>query len=166
MTPRRFHTLLAVLVGLLLAGVLTIPLRAVEVTDASTDEGIFTGIVSPGDRFQLLYIHSVEHMPVRGVFEITGSNGIKPVETVFPSYGAGMPFLVDREDLTTEQGMMKVRHHGTVLDELRLFVSHAARQRLVVGRSLVPLFELVRDGGIVTIRVRRRPLFLYAPALR
>ena len=134
------------------------PLHAFIVIDEKADIQVYSGLVFPGDIFEIHYIHSVEHMHVSGIFLINDKYKIEPVETVFPSYGAGMPFDVLKKNLVCEKGMMRVRHNNIELDELRIFISHITRQRVIFKKVEIDLYKEIKDGGIAVIIVRHSPL--------
>ena len=136
------------------------PVHVFLVMDEKTGSRIHSGLVSKGDVFEIHYIHSVEHMAVTGIFLINDNYRIAPLETIFPSYGAGMPFIVEKEDLTYEKGKMRVRHHDAELTELRVFISHITRQRLIFKEVQIDLFKEIADGGIAVIYIRYIPFLL------
>ncbi len=63
------------------------PLSFLVVRDKTTGEEIFTQRISPGEKFKLTYIHSVEKIMVTGIFTVDEDNRIILLETYFPSPG-------------------------------------------------------------------------------
>jgi len=135
-----------------------LPLSTLEVRDVDDNRVLFSTTVSKGQTFEIRYIHSVEKTPVAGIFKVSDGNKIGVEETIFSSYGAGLPFDTPREDITFQGDQMRIRHHGIVMDRLRIFISPFTKQQFSYSGRAVDL-SLAKEGHIVEIRVRRIPLF-------
>ena len=146
-----FPLLLIVLIGFF-------PLSSLEVRDIDDNRVLFMSLISKGETFEICYIHSVEKVPVTGIFGVGDGNRIEVRESIFSSYGAGLPFDTSREDITFEGERMRIRHRDVVLDRLRIFVSPFTKQQFIYSGRRVDLSS-VREGHIVEIRVRRISLF-------
>ena len=144
--------------ALLLALMALLPLSTLEVRDVDAQRVLFMTPVSKGETFEIRYIHSVEKVPVAGIFMVSDGNRIEVRESIFSSYGAGLPFDTSREDITFEGGRMRIRHRDVVLDRLRIFVSPFTKQQFIHSGRRVDLSS-IREGHIVEIRVRRISLF-------
>ena len=111
--------------------------------------------VRPGDTFVLSYVHSSEHVPVRGVFRIEADHSFTVIETAFGGFGPGLPALKPGDDWEVREGMIVAREPGVRLPDLTVRVLPITRHRLSTpgGRSL-DLTATVVEGGAVEIRVR------------
>ena len=134
------------------------PLSSLEVRDIDDNRVLFMTPVSEGESFEIRYIHSVEKIPVAGIFRVGDGNRIEVEESIFSSYGAGLPFDTPREDITFEGDRMKIRHRDVVMDSLRIFISPFTNQQFIYSGRRVDLSS-VKEGHIVEIRVKRIPLF-------
>ncbi len=110
--------------------------------------------VRPGDRFALRYVHSSEHVPVRGTFRIEPDRTLTVAETAFAGFGPGLPELTARDAWRVEDGMFVVREPGTRLPALSVRVAPITAHRLETpaGRAL-DLSALMGGGGLVEVRV-------------
>lgn len=153
----RKRYLLSLLFVIILV-ILFFPIHAFVVINEKKGDHLFIAPVSPRDRFEIHYIHSVEHMDVVGVFLINDHYKIASIETIFPSYGAGMPSRVESKNIVFNGKMMRVKHRNIELADLRLFISHITRQRIIFKDLQIDLYKKIRDGGIAVITVKRRPL--------
>lgn len=128
------------------------------VEDARTGRVLHREPVRAGQAFELSYVHSSEHVPVRGVVRVEPDGSLSVTETAFAGFGPGLPALAPGDPWRIEDGMIVAGGPGPRLPEIRLRVSPIARQRLVgpSGRA-VELDELVSPGGAVIIRVRSSP---------
>lgn len=161
--PRRRPFLLrkGLLIPLsLLALIGLFPIPTLEVRDVSDGRVLFVSRTSKGQIFEVRYIHSVEKIPVAGIFKVSHDNRIEVVESIFSSYGAGLPFDTPREDIIFEKGRMRVRHHGVTMDRLRIFISPFTEQQFIHRDGGIDLSS-VGEGHIVEIRVKRTRLARY-----
>ena len=133
------------------------PLSSLEVRDIHDDRVLFMSPVPKGETFEIRYIHSVERVPVAGIFRVINGNRIEVKESIFSSYGAGLPSDTLREDVVFERKQMRVRHRNVAMEQLRLFISPFTRQQFIHSGTTIDLSSL-REGDIVEIRVRRVPL--------
>ncbi len=133
------------------------PLSSLEVRDIHDDRVLFTNPVSKGETFEIRYIHSVERIPVAGIFRVINGNRIEVEESIFSSYGAGLPSDTPREDIVFERDQMRVRHRDIAMERMRLFISPFTHQQFIHSGTTVDLSS-VKEGHIVEIRVRRVPL--------
>lgn len=116
--------------------------------------------VSKGQTFKIRYIHSVEKIPVIGIFRLADRKKIEVVESIFSSYGAGLPFDTPRKDIIFEKNQMRIRHHGILMDQLRIFISPFTHQKFIYAQTVVDLSS-IRDGHIVEIKTRKITLFWF-----
>ena len=131
------------------------PVSILEVKSERSNQIFIRKCVSPGDRFEFKYIHSVEKIQISGFFLITSGGMIKPVETHFPSYGPGLPFM--KEEVVLEKGMMKTRSEAEDLKQFSFFVSRMTKQFLVFKDKKID-FSSAKEGEIIKVKVKRYPL--------
>ena len=145
---------------LLLALAAIFPLSSLEVRDIDDNRVLFMSLISKGETFEIRYIHSVEKVPVTGLFGVIDGNRIEVKESIFPSYGAGLPSDTPREDITFEDDQMRIRHRDVVMERLRIFISPFTRQQFIHSGRRVDLSS-VEEGHIVEIKVKWVSLFWY-----
>ena len=107
------------------------PLSSLEVRDIHDNRVLFMSPISKGETFEIRYIHSVEKVPVTGIFMVSDGKRIEVKESIFSSYGAGLPFDTSREDISFEGDRMRIKHRDVVLDRLRIFVSPFTKQQFI-----------------------------------
>lgn len=110
--------------------------------------------VEPRSLLVLSYVHSSEHVPVRGTFVVESDGALRVKETAFAGFGPGLPEPKAGDAWRFEDGMIVVPAAGERLHELRIRVSRATRHRLGTpsGEEL-DLSALMNDGGSVRIHV-------------
>lgn len=131
------------------------PVAILEIKSEKSNQVFLRECVSSGDRFEFRYIHSVEKIQISGFFLITSGGMIKPVETHFPSYGPGLPFM--KEEVVLEKGMMKTRSEAEDLKQFSFFVSPMTKQFLVFKDKKID-FSSAKEGEIIKVKVKRYPL--------
>jgi hypothetical protein len=126
------------------------------VEDLSHGRLLHREAVRAGDIFALSYVHSSEHVPVRGMFRIEEDGGLTVVETAFAGFGPGLPSLAPGDAWTLRDGMIVATTSGVRLGELTVRVLPITRHQLETpARQRLDLSAAVVEGGAVAIRVRR-----------
>jgi hypothetical protein len=145
------------LAGTALAVLLLHPVQTLEVRSRRADKVIFRERAAPGDVFTFNYIHSIEKVPVEGVFAVEADGALRVVETRFPSYGAGLPSLVTDK---SADGKWMVAPGGQRLPEFSFYVSPVNQASLRIGAKTLNLTALIASGDVVAVAVRRCPYLL------
>ncbi len=65
--------------------------RQFLIVDFKTDKLLYAAEVKIGDKFSIVYFHSVNKSPIEDQFCITGDYSILLQKSVFKSFGAGVP---------------------------------------------------------------------------
>jgi hypothetical protein len=132
---------------------LTGPVLVVE--DVTGGRELLRECMRPGQTFTLEYVHSSEHVPVRGVFRLEDDGAFTVVETAFGGFGPGLPALTTGDRWTIEAGMIVARDPMTRLPEMRVRVLPITRHRLRTARGAdLDLSGVMGAGGAVRIGVR------------
>lgn len=107
--------------------------------------------VEPGDSFTLAYRHSVSNSMVHGEFELTGKGLILPETTTYTSFGPGLPWPGDKENIEIDKGLFTVTHDEPPREKLQLWTSNLTGEKLIFsGReyNLAP-----RSGEPVLVEI-------------
>jgi hypothetical protein len=140
---------------ILILAVFFYPVSYLEVRGKKGSQHLLLRKVSPGDRFEFRYIHSVDKTPVSGVFLITPRRTLKPVETRFLSYGPGLPSTEGK--MPPGGGEIVAKTEAEEIKQFSFFVSPPTRPSLILegGRLDFSSFE---EGDVITIEVRQYPM--------
>jgi len=155
--PTRIATIGWALAGAAVAGLLLFPVQTLQVRSRKADRVIFREKTAPGDVFTFAYIHSIENIPVEGVFVVEADGALRVVETRFPSYGAGLPPEVTAK---RTDGKWMVAPGGQKLAEFSFYISPINRSSLRIGDKTLDLNRLIESGDVVEVAVRMYPHFL------
>ena len=146
--------------SLLLVSFLLFPVFHLELKDRRHNRICFVERVSKGDLLRFSYIHSVEKIPVEAVLKID-TRGFKVIETGAPSYGAGLPNVVPDHLVKREKGTFRVFAGSEVMDCFTFFISAITNPVLQSKETKILLVEMVTEGGVMELRVRQTPAFLF-----
>jgi len=154
--PKRKAIIGLGLAGIVLAG-LFYPVQTLEVRSRQANKVIFREKTTPGDVFTFAYIHSIEKIPIEGVFAVEADGVLRVVETRFPSYAAGLPFQATGK---SEDGKWMVAPGGQKLPEFSFYISPINRPSLRTVAKTLDLTSLIDSGDVVAVAVRRYPYLL------
>ena len=112
------------------------------------------------DEFTVAYLHSVELSEVKEVYRLSNRQMIL-TETVFSSYGAGLPATTEYPFEITDDGF-RIYQINQVIDPL-VYRTGAERadHRLLIGKKVIPFLEFSQAREGVVFTVRYQPLFYY-----
>ena len=126
------------------------------VEDATRGRVLYRTPVVPGSVLVLSYVHSSEHVPVRGTFVVDADGALVVKETAFAGFGPGLPEPRAGDAWRMENGMIVVPAGGERLSELRVRVAPFTEHRLrTPSGEDVDLSALTDGGGGVRIHVER-----------
>jgi hypothetical protein len=130
------------------------PQRVLLVEDLTRHRVLYRHEVTAGSVLRLSYVHSSEHVPVRGTFVLESDGTLLVKETAFAGFGPGLPEPKAGDAWHREGGMIVAEGGGQRLDELRIRVAPFTRHRLRApsGEEL-DLSALMADGGSVRVSV-------------
>jgi len=128
------------------------PVLVVE--DVGRARVLYRAPVVVGSVFGLSYVHSSEHVPVRGTFVVEADGTLTARETAFAGFGPGLPEPKAGDSWRIEDGMIVVPSDGLRLPDLLVHVVPVTQHRLRLpsGEDL-DLSTLMKEGGAVRIRV-------------
>jgi len=152
MFEKRWGYLLIIL--LILAGLLY-PLPFLEVKTEEGSQILLLKRVSPGDQFEIRYIHSVDKTPVSGFFLVTSKRTIKPIETHFKSYGPGLPSTEGK--MNVEKGVLIAKPEVEALEQFSFFVSPFTHQTLMFKNERLD-FSSIKEGEVIRVKVKQYPI--------
>ena len=157
-SPRRVRRLgsAAAILGIAAVGSGCIATRpfVLVVEDVARQRTLHRASVAPGSRFVLSYVHSSEHVPVRGTFVVEPDGALLVKETAFAGFGPGLPQPKAGDAWRLEDGMIVVPAAGERFLELRVRVAPFTGHHLrTPSGEDIDLSAAMRDGGSVRIHV-------------
>lgn len=164
LTRRQGGALAALALAVLVAtaAALVPAFEALEVREWRTGRLLYVARMPVEGRFEVRFIHSVERTPVREVFAVGPDLVIYLVETVYESFGAGLPTTAeDGARFVLEEGKIRVTGLHRRIGELVLSVSPVPGHALVVSGETVTLADLARPGTALSVKAVRAPVLAF-----
>lgn len=96
----------------------------------------------PDKTFTLGYIHSVELTPAEELFRVGQDNTLMLYETIYESYGVGLPFLKEEGELDIKDGKFILKTQRP-MDSIKLRVSPIPKHWLSIGDERFELIQLI-----------------------
>lgn len=110
--------------------------------------------LAEGAEFAIEFVHSVNQSPVRDTFRVEAGR-IRPVETVFYSYGAGMQAgLEEGQTLTREGDALVIRGFTAAYKELNYIVGTVSDHLLCINNETISLRELCGRNAHIRIYIQ------------
>lgn len=123
--------------------------KVLRITDTAT--GQTTDIPLPDGRFTLEFIHSVHKTPVYESYLTDDENNLILVETVYDSYGVGMPFSPEEGNFEYLNGKFRLTGQDRKFKSIDMLISALPQHRLVVQDQAYPLVSFCGSGGSLRI---------------
>ena len=117
--------------------------RKFVILNYNTNQILYLADVKSGDRFSIVYIHSVNKSPIEEVFIIDDEYNIALSKAVFKSFGAGIPSNFDdggRFEFFEDR--IEVLYYSRKIDKLILRIGTIADHRFMMDGKNIRLNEL------------------------
>ena len=130
--------------------------RCLTLRDSDSGRLIARWPVDEGAEFSIEFVHSVNQTPVRDVFVVAGMC-LRPVETFFFSYGAGMQSELEPGQtlVTHDDGSQSITGYNTESEALHYIVGTVSDHVLTIGGDDLSLRDFCGRSAAVTLRVER-----------
>jgi hypothetical protein len=139
-----------------ITGCITAPGSVLVVEDLTRGRVLYREAIEPGSLLVLSYVHSSEHVPVRGTFIVEPDGTLRARETAFSGFGPGLPEPTAGDAWHFDNGMIVVPAAGERFPELRLRVAPLTRPRLrTASGEDIDLSARMPEGGSARIRIER-----------
>jgi hypothetical protein len=134
-----------------------------EVVLPGSEKTILAIPVRDRDKFTIRFTHSVQKTPVDEVFSIRKDLKIVLEETIYSSYGAGLPSeIYGSQQFFLEKGTFIIRGFDREFDEIPIFVGEVvANHILLLSEKEFPLISFGLAGKSIRIRLQRYSLIFY-----
>jgi hypothetical protein len=154
---KRTIRLLLFALFVLVAGLF--PVHVLQVEEPRKERVLWIRSLQTGDRFSLMYRHSVELCRVWDYFRIDGEYRIILDETVFGSSNTGLPSVLGAgERFTRGEKTSRISNMQRILPAIEMWVKQSYDNTLEFGSRKIRLPELAGDT-LLRLRIRKITLF-------
>ena len=124
----------------------------IRFTNRTRGETFFSREVSPGDRFTLKYVHSVQKTPVYEVFSIDERGAVVLQETRVKSLGYGLPAPTPKDHYLLEREFLVIRDMNRRIGTLLIRISFHQPMELSFGERMFDLQQCGQAGDLIEVR--------------
>ncbi|MGE5652962.1 MAG: DUF1850 domain-containing protein [Bacillota bacterium] len=152
------------IIGLALILLMNIPfIQSLEISDRKSGQILAVAPVHTGEQFTISFTHSIAKTPVDEVFVVGPGREIIVTETIYESFGAGLPFDTEGEQqqLITANGKYRLTNLDRHLPEFLQAVGTVANHQLIINGKQIPFTQFAQPGESVRIRVRMQSPLTY-----
>ena len=135
------------------------PVHVLQIEDPRKERVVFVRFLQPGDRFSLMYRHSVELCQVWDYFRIDGQYRLILDETVFGSSNTGLPSVLGvGERFTRGVKSSRISNMQRIIPAIEIWVKQSYDNTLEFDNRKIRLPELAGDT-LLRLRIRKITLF-------
>lgn len=157
MKKRNVFLILFFAALVLLAGLF--PVHVLQIEELRKERVVFVRSLQPGDRFSLMYRHSVELCQVWDYFRIDGQYRLILDETVFGSSNTGLPSVLGvGERFTRGEKTSRISNMQRIIPALEIWVKRSYDNTLEFDNRKIRLPDLAGDT-LLRLRIRKITLF-------
>jgi hypothetical protein len=154
---KRTLCLILFAVFVLVAGLF--PLHVLQIEEPRKEKVVYVRSLQPGDRFSLMYRHSVELCQIWDYFRIDGEYRLILDETVFGSSNTGLPSVLGvGERFTRGEKASRISNMQRILPAIEIWVKRSYENTLEFGNRKILLPELAGDT-LLRLHIRKITLF-------
>jgi hypothetical protein len=154
---KRNVSLLLFVALVLVAGLF--PVHVLQIEEPRKERVVFVRILQPGDRFSLMYRHSVELCQVWDYFRIDSGYRLILDETVFGSSNTGLPSVLGvGERFTRGEKASRISNMRRILPAIEIWVKRSYDNTLEFDNRKILLPDLAGDT-LLRLRIRKITLF-------
>lgn len=131
------------------------PLHVLQIEAPRKEGVVFVRSVQPGDRFSLMYRHSVELCRVWDYFRIDGQRRLVLDETLFGSSNTGLPSVLGAgERFTRGENASRISNMQRILPAIEIWVKRSYDNTLEFDNRKIFLPDLAGDT-LLRLRIRK-----------
>jgi hypothetical protein len=157
MKKRNVFLVLFFVALVLLAGLF--PAHVLQIEDPRKERVVFVRSLQPGDRFSLMYRHSVELCRVWDYFRIDGQYRLILDETVFGSSNTGLPSVLGvGERFTRGEKASRISNMQRIIPAIEIWVNRSYDNTLEFDDRKLRLPDLAGDT-LLRLRIRKITVF-------
>ena len=128
------------------------PLHILSIKDTSTNKIVLETATSPGDNLWIVFVNSVEGLPVADHFVVNDNYEFLFTETIFQAPYAGY-VQAEREELLAP-GTKRISGYNRQVEEITFYAGYTFRHMLFLNGNWLPLYEVAQGGDIIRITIR------------
>lgn len=129
------------------------PSYILTIKDISNGKIIIETVASPGDNLWVVFINSVEGLPVADHFVVGESHKLMFTETIYQAPYAG--YIHQERGKVVAPGTIKISNLDKPMEDITFYAGYTFRHMLFLNGNWVPLYELAQGGDLIQIKITR-----------
>ena len=138
------------------AGAALYPRYVLSIRDQSNQKTVLEMDARPGDNLWVVFINSVEGLPVADHFVVNPRHQIVFTETIYQAPYAGY-LHPERKELIAP-GTIRIAGMDRVMEEVTFYAGYDSRHLLFVNGNWTPLYHVARGGDLIRVTLNRKSL--------
>jgi len=137
------------------------PLYFLSIKDISNGKTIIEKVTSPGDNLWIVFINSVEGLPVGDHFIVNDNYKITFTETIYQAPYAG--YIHQERAKVIAPRTIKISSLNKPMEEVTFYAGYTFKHMLFLNGNWLPLYEVAQGGNLIEVKVKscsRLALFL------
>ena len=128
------------------------PRHILSIKDISAHKTVLETATSPGDNLWIVFVNSVEGLPVADHFVVNDDYQFLFTETIFQSPYAGY-VPAEREELIAP-GTTRISGYNRQMEDITFYAGYTYKHMLILNGNWLPLYEVAQGGDIIRISIR------------
>ncbi|MCJ7776502.1 MAG: DUF1850 domain-containing protein [Desulfobulbaceae bacterium] len=147
------------LVGASIALVLTMaylglyPLHILSIKDISNNKTVLQVATTPGDNLWIVFVNSVEGLPVADHFVVNDNYEILFTETIFQAPYAGYDHAKISEVLAPNT--TKISGYDRQMEEITFYAGYTSKHMIFLNGNWLPLYEVAQGGDLIRVTIKK-----------
>lgn len=159
---KKSPLLVGSVVGILLATAVYFvfsPFSTLSIKDITNGNTVFEAPTEPGDNLWIIFINSVEKLPVADHFVINENHKLLFTETIYQAPYAGYDHS-ERAELIAP-GTLKISGYDRKMEAYTFYAGGISRHMLFFNGNWLPLYDTARGGDLIQITVNQRSRLVF-----
>ena len=130
------------------------PQYFLSIKDVSNDKTVFEMTTKPEDNLWIVFINSVELLPVADHFVVNDNYQIMFTENIYQAPYAG--YLHPEKKEVIAPGTTRISGIYRLMEEVTFFAGYDSKHILFVNGNWTPLYHVAKGGDLIRITVNKR----------
>lgn len=128
------------------------PLYFLSIKDISNGKTIIEKVTSPGDNLWIVFINSVEGLPVGDHFIVNDKYTITFMETIYQAPYAG--YIHQERAKVIAPRTIKISSLNKPMEEITFYAGYTFKHMLFLNGNWVPLYEVAQGGDLIQVKIK------------
>lgn len=128
------------------------PLYILSIKDISNGKTILETVTSPGDNLWIVFINSVEGLPVADHFIVNDNYKIIFTETIYQAPYAG--YIHQERGEVIAPRTTKISGLNKPMEEVTFYAGYTFKHMLFLNGNWLPLYEAAKGGDLIQVKIK------------